>query len=294
MRLSEFYNSVVRFGASHDPRKNNLAIKSFADTRILYGRRSTQVKKILVGIDIGVGEILLADRIRSKQGLDLIISHHPEGQAYAHFYEVMRLQVDLLSRAGVELKAARSFLDERMREVARRVMPQNHMRSVDAARILGIPFMSMHTPADNHVYSFLKKLFSLKKPGKVKDVIDILNNIPEYQTAARELNLGPQIILGNLNRSAGKIMLEMTGGTEGPKEIYEKLRSKGIRTLVCMHLSEEHLKKVKDASLNVVIAGHISSDNLGLNLLLDNIEKQAGHSFYTIDCSGFRRIRRTG
>jgi putative NIF3 family GTP cyclohydrolase 1 type 2 len=58
-----------------------------------------------------------------------------------------------------------------------------------------------------------------------------------------------------------------------------------------MHLSEEHFKKVKDANLNVVIAGHISSDTLGLNLLLDNIEKE--EKFEIIECSGFRRIRRT-
>lgn len=57
-----------------------------------------------------------------------------------------------------------------------------------------------------------------------------------------------------------------------------------------MHLSEEHFKKVKDANLNVVIAGHISSDTLGLNLLLDKIEKE--EKFETISCSGFRRIRR--
>lgn len=293
MLLSEFYRSVVRFGIMNDPRKNKSAIRSFPDSAILYGKTSTRVKKILVGIDIETGEILLADRVRSKQGLDLVISHHPEGQAYAHFYEVMRLQVDLLSQAGVDPKVAQAFLDDRMREVSRRVMPQNHMRPVDAARILDIPFMCMHTPADNHVYAFLNKIFSSKKPSKVKDIIDILNNIAEYRSAAKELNMGPQVILGSLNRPAGKIMLEMTGGTEGSKEMYQKLHDKGIRTLVCMHLSDDHLKKVKDASLNVVIAGHISSDNLGLNLLLDNIEGQAGYSFDTIECSGFRRIRRT-
>jgi hypothetical protein len=40
----------------------------------------------------------------------------------------------------------------------------------------------------------------------------------------------------------------------------------------------------------VVIAGHISSDTLGLNLLLDRIEKE--EKLETICCSGFYRIRR--
>ena len=40
-----------------------------------------------------------------------------------------------------------------------------------------------------------------------------------------------------------------------------------------MHFTEEHLANAKKANLNVVIAGHISSDVLGLNLLLDEVEK---------------------
>jgi len=84
--------------------------------------------------------------------------------------------------------------------------------------------------------------------------------------------------------------VEMTGGTEGSKDAYDKMYKTGVRTLVSMHLSEEHFKKVKDADLNVVIAGHISSDTLGLNLLLDRIEKE--EELKTINCSGFRRIRR--
>jgi hypothetical protein len=84
----------------------------------------------------------------------------------------------------------------------------------------------------------------------------------------------------------------MTGGTEGPKGVYNKLYKKGIRTLVSMHLGEEHFKKVKDADLNVVIAGHISSDTLGINLLLDRLEKKSGEKFQVLDCSGFRRISR--
>ena len=82
----------------------------------------------------------------------------------------------------------------------------------------------------------------------------------------------------------------MTGGTEGPKELFARLSQAGVGTLVCMHLSEEHFAKVKPEHINVVIAGHMASDNLGLNLLFDKIE-----SVEKLDiecCSGFERIRR--
>lgn len=288
MKLSYLYNRVVKFGIERDPRRKS-AVSSYEDTAILYGNPDTDIKKIMVGIDIDVGELLLAERIRKLKGLDLVISHHPEGRAWAGFFEVMRLQVDMLVKVGIAKEVAQGLMDERRREVQRRVLPQNHMRSVDAARILGLPFMCVHTPADNHVSCFIQKLLDEKKPKKVEDIVDILKEIPEYKDATDELS-GPRVVLGSPNRAVGKIFVEMTGGTEGSREAFDKLYKVGIRTLVCMHLSEEHFKKVKDANLNVVIAGHISSDNLGLNLLLDRIEKE--EKFEIVDCSGFRRIRR--
>jgi putative NIF3 family GTP cyclohydrolase 1 type 2 len=288
VKLSHFYRQVVKFGAEFDPRKNK-KIKSFEDTAILYGNPNTEVKKILVGIDIEAPEVLLADRIRQREGLDLVVAHHPEGRPWVSLYKVMQLQVDLLIAAGIKQEVAQQLVEERKREVERRVLPNNHMRTVDAARLLDIPLICMHTPADNHVSNFLQKLFNKEKPKQVKDIIDLLMGVPEYKRAAKE-TAGPSVILGSPRRPAGKIFLEMTGGTEGSKEVFGKLYKVGVRTLVCMHVSEEHLKKVKDANLNVIIAGHISSDNLGLNLLLDRIEKE--EKFETIECSGFYRIRR--
>jgi len=293
MKLINFYNQVVHFGRLADPRKAKRAIKSFPDSAILFGDPGLEVKKIMVGIDIEVGDLLLADRIRQKEGLDLVIAHHPEGKAYVGLHEVMRLQIDLLTQAGVAQSSAARLVEERMAEVERRVMPQNHTRPVDAARLLNLPFMNMHTPADNHVYRYLEAIFKQKssQPRLVEDVVKVLNTIAEYQIA-RKFNTGPRIILGNPKRPVGKILFEMTGGTEGSKDVFDKLYKAGVRTLVSMHLSEEHFKKVKDANLNVVIAGHISSDTLGLNLLLDNIEKYAKQDFEVVACSGFTRIKR--
>lgn len=291
MKLSSFYNQVVKFGIQRDPRKNKTKIKSYPDTAILNGNPDKEIKKIAVGIDIEAAELLLADRIRQKEGLDLVIAHHPEGRAYALLFEVMQLQVDLLRQAGVSAQVAQKLLDQRKQEVERRLTSQNHNRPVDAARILDLAFMCVHTPADNHVFYFLNKLMAKKSPKKLKDVVDILLTIPEYKEAVRQA-CGPQIILGSANRNPGKILFEMTGGTEGPKDVLGKLRKAGVRTLISMHLSDEHFKKAQEADLNVVIAGHISSDTLGLNLLLDRIEQKANQKFSTVAISGFKRIRR--
>ena len=289
MKLGDLYKLVVKCGRDLDPR-GRANVSSYEDTAILYGDPRIEVKKIMVGVDIEVGELLLADRLREKgDGPDLVIAHHPEGSAWAHFYEVMKLQVAMLSKVGIPRNVAERLIEERRFEVERRVLAANHTRSVDAARLLDMPFMCAHTPADNHVNHFLQGLMNKEKPRRVSDILDILNGLPEYKKASKD-NAGPRIILGSPNRKAGKVFLEMTGGTEGPRDVFGKYYKSGVRTLVSMHLSEEHLKKVKDANLNVVIAGHISSDTLGINLLLDRVEKEG--RLDTIGCSGFTRVRR--
>jgi putative NIF3 family GTP cyclohydrolase 1 type 2 len=290
MKLSVFFDKVIKFGKKNDPRPA-AKIKYFEDSSILYGKAATQVRKIFVGIDIETPELLLADRIRQKEGLDLVISHHPEGMAYASLYKVMRLQIDVLKAAGIKKEIATDLLEERMLEIERKILPQNHMRAVDAARLLDLPFICVHTPADNHVYRFVQRLLKVNKPKTLQNVVDVLLTIPEYRNAEK-LSSGPRIFAGNPSKPAGKILVDMTGGTEGPKEAFDKLFRAGVNTIVGMHLSEEHLKKAKDTHLNVVIAGHISSDTLGLNLLLDNIERESGEDFAVICASGFKRVIR--
>jgi len=84
--------------------------------------------------------------------------------------------------------------------------------------------------------------------------------------------------------------LEFTGGTEGPKEIYEKLSTKGVDTIIAMHQSEEHFKKCKEANINVIFASHIASDNIGINIMLDHLENKEKFTIY--EFSGFRRFKR--
>jgi len=287
MKLSSLYNQAIKLGRLHDPRGNRPW--QYADTSVLFGDSNTEVRKILVGIDIDIGELLLADRLRQKDGLDLVIAHHPQGKALAHYYEVMRLQIDLLKKVGINPQVARQLVEERYAEVQRKILPVNHMRTQDAATLLRLPFMCLHTPADNHASFFIQGLLEKNRPKRLQDIIRILELIPEYREAKRN-HVGPRIVLGNSRSWVGKIFVEMTGGTEGSKRAFDKLAKKGVRTLVSMHLSEEHFSKVKEANLNVVIAGHISSDTLGLNLLLDGIEKQ--ERLDIISCSGFRRLRR--
>jgi putative NIF3 family GTP cyclohydrolase 1 type 2 len=284
-----------KFGAFKEEEKEfydqDRLFNPYADTRILNGKPDTEVKKVIVGIDMEVGEILLTHQLNQglDQKIDLVVTHHPAGYALAQLFDVMKLQSDLLAQYGVTISVAEQLMEKRISEVERQLMPVNHTRSVDAARVLGIPMVCLHTPADNCVTNYLTKLFEKKKPYRLKDLMKLLKDIPEYKKSAK-LQVPSKIVSGSENNKCGKIIVDMTGGTGGSKEIFEKIAGSGVSTLVGMHLGEEHLKNVKKANLNAVIAGHISSDVVGLNLLFDEIEKEEKLEFVSV--SGFERIRR--
>ena len=262
----------------------------YTDSRILYGSHHSEIKKILAGIDIEAGELLLADRLNQKgAGIDLVVAHHPEGRAYANIYDVMKMQADILNRFGVPINVAENLLQDRMKEVERKLLPVNHTRAVDIARLLDIPFVCLHTPADNMVAGYLQDLFDREKPRRLRDVMGLLRDIPEYREAVKN-DAGPKILLGAGDQRSGKVFVDMTGGTEGSKDIMEHLSQSGVGTMVAMHLTEDHRKEAEKHYIHVVIAGHISSDTLGLNLLLDRIESR--EPLTVVECSGFKRIKR--
>lgn len=72
--------------------------------------------------------------------------------------------------------------------------------------------------------------------------------------------------VGSPENRCGKIALtEITGGTEGSEKMYEKMAQAGIGTVIGMHMSERNKQEAETNNISVVIAGHISSDSLGMN-----------------------------
>jgi len=264
----------------------------FADTRLLHGDPDLPVQQLLVGIDADEGELLLADRLREKgRPVSAVVSHHPRGLALAQLTAVMEIQAGIHARLGVPVGPAEAILGPRLREVADRLQPVNHQRAVDAARLLDVPLLCLHTPADNCVASFLTELFDAERPATLGAIVDLLHAVPEYDRARRE-QTGPRIVVGEKKGRAGKIFVDMTGGTEGAREMYEKLaQSTDVSTVVGMHLSKEHVEEAKKHHLSVVLAGHVSSDNLGMNLLLDAC---LDAEVEVVEVGGFRRVVRPG
>jgi len=316
VKLKDIYQLAIQLGIENDPRDSEMVERvlrlakeefaelkydkkkdfdqdkldnPYADTRILAGESDQEIKCILTGIDMEVGEVLLADRLNEKgQKIDLILSHHPEGKALARLSEVMKLQEDLLNKWGVPISVAEGIMTKRIKEVDQGLWPINHNRTIDAAKLLGFAFMCTHTPADNLVTTFLQNYLDKAKPETLKGVVETLKEIPEFAQAI-QTNAGPKILLGTEKRRAGKTIVEMTGGTSGSEDAFAKLSQAGISTLIVMHMGEKHRKLAEKNNMNVIVAGHMASDSLGMNLLLDKIEEK---DIKIITCSGLIRVSR--
>lgn len=264
----------------------------YSDTRVHFDNGAKNIKRIMAGIDINSAELMMARYLSNhnpKNPIDLAIIHHPVGIALSNLTEVMNLQADVLAQYGIPINIAESLLKIRIEEIFRKINPENHYQAVDAAKLLNINFMGVHTPADNLAASFVKKAVEKVKPEYVGDVLKALLQIPEYREAAKQ-GSGPAIFAGAEENRTGKIAFtELTGGTSGSDKIYEMMSHAGIGTIIGMHMSEEHRKEAQKYHINVIIAGHMSSDSLGMNLFLDELEKRG---IEIVPCSGLIRVSR--
>ncbi len=319
MKIYDAYRLAIETGMSKDPRPEAEVKKVLSDANEAYEKleddrkdlfdterlwnpytdsrfsalaeesKDIDVTKVMWGIDIGTGEVLLADRLREKgRDISALVAHHPIGTARSRFPEVMSIQADMFHNAGMPINVAEGILKPRVDEVLRNVLGSNYNQAVDAAKLLGIPLFNVHSPADNMVQDYLEVLFSEKVPYRMSDIIDTLLTEPEFRSAAR-CNDGPRIMVGSKDDRCGRVVFKMTGGTSGPKEMYQKLADAGVGTVVGMHFPESHYEEARKANVNLVISGHMASDSLGINLISDVWEREG---IEVIPCSGLIRCSR--
>lgn len=316
MKVQEIFDLALKVGMKSDPRgqsgvkeyldrvkkdyenmkpsdkkyfNKDLLTNPYPDSHIHASNGKGNVKRVMAGIDIGPAELLVASQLEERGNpIDLVIAHHPVGLGLASLHVVMDMQVEIFVKAGVPVHIAEKIMEERIKEVGRGVHPANHDRVVDVAKLLNINLVNTHTMTDNLVTDFLNKHLAKKKLKTVSDLMEALLEIPEYQEAKKK-GAGPSLFAGNPNHKIGKYLIEMTGGTSPSGDIYKELSTHGVSTVVGMHMRDTHREKANEHHMNVVIAGHMASDSLGMNLFLDELEKKG---IDVVPCSGLIRVNR--
>lgn len=320
MNLEELYRKAIKIGIDNDPRgpkaaeedldkmkkefkelsdaekkyfDSELLVNPYPDSRISVGTNEQTFKSVLVGIDIFGPEILIG----KEMNVDLLISHHPEGKGESYMYRVLWMQAGIFKKHGARLDSIsqQSREDSILRQLehfAREIREYDTAENTDQvpsiARFYKLPLINFHTIADNCITTYLEKTMERRAPDTLNDIMTILYEIPEYQIAASKGN-GPWILAGRPTNKSGKILIDMTGGYEAPSKIIMKLSRAGVGTLVSMHISKDLYEMAERCDINVINAGHYSSDSLGMNLLLDEILPA---DTIINEISGFTRVDR--
>jgi len=237
------------------------------------------IKKVLFGVDMDTPEIMLGKQL----GYDCVITHHPR-VTDSDILEVLDGHIDKLEKLGVPRNKSQKRLTERREELGYNTHVSNSRRSESAAKLLDMPFMSIHQPADiiseNVVQKLLDDKFADNNKTKISDIIEALEEIGEYKNSYRK----PVVRVGNKDSYAGKIYVLMSGLTGPGAKVLKEYFEAGVGTLVMMHIPEKDAKELKEHGIgNVVVAGHLSSDSIGMNLIA---EEWAKHGVETTMMSG--------
>ena len=229
------------------------------------------IKKILIGVDMETPELLLAKEL----DVDLVISHHPHtGEQDVHFHKVLNVQIEKMMEFGITINKAQKLLKKKIGLLERAAHVRNYDKVRSAAKLLKMPYMNIHLPADIVTERFVQNHMNEKVHGHpkatLKDLITFLNEIYEYQHTPA----GPVIRVGSESDYAGKVAVLMAGGTNGGADVFKAYFEAGVGTIICMHVPDDVREEVEKQNIgNVIVAGHMASDSIGLNIFIRELEK---------------------
>jgi putative NIF3 family GTP cyclohydrolase 1 type 2 len=240
--------------------------------------KGRKIRKALVAIDVGVAEILLAREL----GCDAVIAHHPAGgSARLNGWKVFLRHIDQLKETGVPDDVAKEAIKPKLRALELQHHPDNYDQVPSVARKLKMPLVSIHSPCDEIGRKMIQSAVkALDNTSTVKDLVTRIGRFPEYRKAVSKI----EIRLGSSNSKAGKIAISHAAYTNGGYEIAKTYFQNGVGTLSYIHVAESDLTRLENEPHgNLIVLGHIASDWLGINRLLNELEKKGVDPMVTTD-----------
>jgi len=226
------------------------------------------IKKVLMGIDMGVAELALAKEL----GYDAVIAHHPQG-AVRTFYKIIDEHIEQMVAAGVPRKEAIQAVKSLKEEYEFKAHITNADHVTSFARLIGMPFLNIHYPLDQLGRQRMVKAIedNVEKDGTVGDIVKALKTIPEFEEAKTDI----KIRLGNKDKPAGKIVFSHGAGTNGRFDVANAYYENGIDTLIYIHIHYAVFVKLKEKykqNKNLIVTGHTVSDLIGINPFIKKLE----------------------
>lgn len=319
MKLQQLYETCIDIGMDHDVRgrtflEDSLKKKKeeydaaegierelldedrlwnpFHDSRLLHGEGDEDIEVLFVGVDIEVEQMLLADRLRERgERIDGLLLHHPQGRASVEMAQDMQLQIELYRKYGVPEVHIEQQIKTKIESTQRTSHGENILEWQRSVALLKFPALCVHTPADNMVYQFIEAFIARQNYKNVGELEQALLEVPEFKHYAKH-GIRPLLINCDRESRIGKIApTGITGGTDGPEVFVQEQAEAGIGTILVMHASDQYKDMAEQHHLNIIQLSHYAADDLGLNLLLDALEKK-DNKLRVFEGCGFRRVRR--
>ncbi len=228
------------------------------------------IQSILFGIDAETPELLVA----RERGYDAVISHHPKGgSAVVNLYKVFKRHVQQMEEAGVPRVAAERAVRSKITSLKVDGHAGNYNHAVDAARLMSIPYMNIHTPLDELGRIIMKDQIRERcdEDSTVGEVVSALKVLPEFRRATTKI----EILLGSSSNLAGKTIVSHGAGTNGGYEVAKTYFEYGVDTLIYIHISPQDLMRLQaDRKGNLIVTGHVASDSVGINPLVGELEER--------------------
>jgi len=224
------------------------------------------IKRVLFGIDISTSELILAQKMKC----DCVIAHHPLGNnAVLNFYKIIDKHAEIMIKNGIpEEKAYKSIENLKQRlKIANHSRNYTHLPSI--AEKMKMPLMNIHNPLDEIGRRIMQETVDKAKPERVKDVVDALYTLPEFQRALTEI----EIVIGDEEGDAKKTVIAHGAGTNGGYDIAKTYFEYGF-CVVYIHINMNDYLKLKKEKGNLIVSGHIASDSVGINPFIKALEEE--------------------
>jgi hypothetical protein len=231
------------------------------------------VRRLLFGIDIDVGELLYA----RDAGFDAVIAHHPLGErARTEFWRVVQRQVDQMVAEGIDQSVAEAAVAQRVEKPQRALHMSNVNRIVDTAKLIGMPLANIHLACDIIGRQAIVDALGQRATSetRVADAIAWIEEFPEMEAG----HTRPEAWVGDAANLLGRYTVAMAGGTNGGHPVFREYFNAGVDTIFAMHIADDDLMQLRNDPAsdghNLVVTGHMSTDSIGINRVIAVLQQR--------------------
>ncbi|HEY3314967.1 MAG TPA: hypothetical protein VGL40_06775 [Bacillota bacterium] len=220
----------------------------------------------MAAIDVDVAELKLAREL----GYDCVLAHHPHAGVLG-YPNVLEKHVDLMVAAGVPRDVAEEAVAAVKEPISYRYHSGNFDHLVSFARLIGLPYLNIHNPLDEHGRRRMQAAIDdrMGPDSTVEEVVEALLTIPELAAAPTR----PEVRAGRPGNPAGRVVVAHGAGTNGGYEVARAYFGAGVGSVVYIHVDYAAAQRLRaDGRGNLVVAGHIAADAAGIDPFLDRLE----------------------